>query len=57
MYNGVMKVWFEFLYLVGVNVIYVEDFYELYLSDFDLVSEEWKCVFDGLFVYLMNVVE
>jgi 2-oxoglutarate dehydrogenase E1 component len=34
--------------LAGANATYVEDLYELYLSDPDLVSEEWKRVFDGL---------
>jgi 2-oxoglutarate dehydrogenase E1 component len=34
--------------LAGANATYVEDLYELYLSDPDLVSEEWKRVFDEL---------
>ncbi|GAJ77317.1 LOW QUALITY PROTEIN: 2-oxoglutarate dehydrogenase E1 component [Vibrio sp. JCM 18905] len=34
--------------LAGANATYVEDLYELYLSDPDLVSEEWKRVFEGL---------
>ncbi|GAL09500.1 2-oxoglutarate dehydrogenase E1 component [Vibrio astriarenae] len=34
--------------LAGANATYVEDLYELYLSDPDLVSEEWKRVFEEL---------
>ncbi len=34
--------------LAGANATYVEELYELYLSDPDLVSEEWKRVFDEL---------
>jgi 2-oxoglutarate dehydrogenase E1 component len=48
MQNGVMKAWLESSHLAGANATYVEDLYELYLSDPDLVSEEWKRVFDGL---------
>ncbi len=48
MHNGVMKAWLESSHLAGANATYVEDLYELYLSDPDLVSEEWKRVFDGL---------
>jgi 2-oxoglutarate dehydrogenase E1 component len=48
MHNGVMKAWLESSHLAGANATYVEDLYELYLSDPDQVSEEWKRVFDGL---------
>ncbi|HFQ5139846.1 TPA: 2-oxoglutarate dehydrogenase E1 component [Vibrio vulnificus] len=48
MHNGVMKAWLESSHLAGANATYVEDLYELYLSDPDLVSEEWKRVFEGL---------
>ncbi|GAA5646487.1 MULTISPECIES: 2-oxoglutarate dehydrogenase E1 component [Vibrio] len=48
MQNGVMKAWLESSHLAGANATYVEELYELYLSDPDLVSEEWKRVFDGL---------
>ncbi|UTZ25924.1 2-oxoglutarate dehydrogenase E1 component [Vibrio campbellii] len=48
MHNGVMKAWLESSHLAGANATYVEDLYELYLSDPDLVSEEWKRVFDEL---------
>ncbi|EJN6827310.1 2-oxoglutarate dehydrogenase E1 component [Vibrio cidicii] len=48
MHNGVMKAWLESSHLAGANAMYVEDLYELYLSDPDLVSEEWKRVFDEL---------
>ncbi len=48
MHNGVMKAWLESSHLAGANATYVEELYELYLSDPDLVGEEWKRVFDGL---------
>ncbi|QIA63890.1 2-oxoglutarate dehydrogenase E1 component [Vibrio astriarenae] len=48
MHNGVMKAWLESSHLAGANATYVEDLYELYLSDPDLVSEEWKRVFEEL---------
>jgi len=48
MQNGVMKAWLESSHLAGANATYVEELYELYLSDPGLVSEEWKRVFDGL---------
>ncbi|NLS11576.1 2-oxoglutarate dehydrogenase E1 component [Vibrio sp. SM6] len=48
MHNGVMKAWLESSHLAGANATYVEDLYELYLSDPDLVSEEWIRVFEGL---------
>ncbi|MDW6093470.1 2-oxoglutarate dehydrogenase E1 component [Vibrio rhizosphaerae] len=48
MHNGVMKAWLESSHLAGANATYVEDLYELYLSDPDLVSEEWRRVFEGL---------
>ncbi|WP_165311953.1 2-oxoglutarate dehydrogenase E1 component [Vibrio ziniensis] len=57
MHNGVMKAWLESSHLAGANATYVEDIYELYLSDPDLVSEEWKRVFDGLPAQPENVVE
>ncbi|MDG3087476.1 2-oxoglutarate dehydrogenase E1 component [Vibrio hannami] len=57
MHNGVMKAWLESSHLAGANATYVEDLYELYLSDPDQVSEEWKRVFDGLPVQPSEVVE
>lgn len=48
MHNGVMKAWLESSHLAGANATYVEDLYELYLSDPDLVSDEWKHVFEEL---------
>ncbi len=57
MHNGVMKAWLESSHLAGANATYVEDLYELYLSDPDLVSEEWKRVFDGLPTTHPDVVE
>ncbi|WP_413110542.1 2-oxoglutarate dehydrogenase E1 component [Thaumasiovibrio sp. DFM-14] len=48
MQNGVMKAWFESSHLAGANATYVEDLYELYLSDPSAVSDEWREVFDGL---------
>ncbi|WP_456296023.1 2-oxoglutarate dehydrogenase E1 component [Vibrio sp. AK197] len=48
MHNGVMKAWLESSHLAGANATYVEDLYELYLSDPDSVSEEWVRVFDEL---------
>lgn len=48
MHNGVMKAWLESSHLAGANAVYVEELYELYLSDPDLVSEEWKRVFESL---------
>ncbi|MDP5253887.1 MULTISPECIES: 2-oxoglutarate dehydrogenase E1 component [unclassified Vibrio] len=57
MQDGVMKAWLESSHLAGANATYVEDLYELYLSDPDLVSEEWKRVFEGLPTYPEQVVE
>ncbi|WGY47542.1 2-oxoglutarate dehydrogenase E1 component [Vibrio sp. ABG19] len=57
MHNGVMKAWLESSHLAGANATYVEDLYELYLSDPDLVSEEWKRVFEGLPAQPDNVAE
>ncbi|SON49246.1 2-oxoglutarate dehydrogenase E1 component [Vibrio tapetis] len=57
MHNGVMKAWLESSHLAGANATYVEDLYELYLSDPDLVSEEWKRVFEGLPTHPEDVVE
>ncbi|MCL9782590.1 2-oxoglutarate dehydrogenase E1 component [Vibrio sp. S4M6] len=48
MHNGVMKAWLESSHLAGANATYVEELYELYLSDPEQVSEEWKCVFEDL---------
>lgn len=48
MQNGVMKAWLESSHLAGANATYVEDLYELYLSDPEQVSEEWKRIFDQL---------
>ncbi|MFC3025560.1 2-oxoglutarate dehydrogenase E1 component [Vibrio zhugei] len=57
MHNGVMKAWLESSHLAGANATYVEDLYELYLSDPDLVSDEWKRVFDELPQQPDNVVD
>ncbi|WP_375753174.1 2-oxoglutarate dehydrogenase E1 component [Vibrio sp. HN007] len=57
MHNGVMKAWLESSHLAGANATYVEDLYELYLSDPDQVSEEWRRVFEGLPVQPEEVVE
>ena len=57
MHNGVMKAWLESSHLAGANATYVEDLYELYLSDPDLVSDEWIRVFDGLPKPTQDVVE
>ncbi len=57
MHNGVMKAWLESSHLAGANATYVEDLYELYLSDPDLVSEEWIRVFDELPKNSDNVAE
>ncbi|MBW3694460.1 2-oxoglutarate dehydrogenase E1 component [Vibrio sp. T187] len=57
MHNGVMKAWLESSHLAGANATYVEELYELYLSDPDLVSEEWKRVFEDLPVQSSEVVE
>ncbi|WP_076585619.1 2-oxoglutarate dehydrogenase E1 component [Vibrio ostreicida] len=57
MHNGVMKAWLESSHLAGANATYVEDLYELYLSDPDLVSEEWKRIFDDLPKSQEEVVE
>lgn len=48
MQNGVMKAWMESSHLAGANATYVEDLYELYLSDPELVDQEWRAVFDQL---------
>ncbi|MGF1747562.1 2-oxoglutarate dehydrogenase E1 component [Vibrio cionasavignyae] len=57
MHNGVMKAWLESSHLAGANATYVEDLYELYLSDPEQVSEEWRRVFDGLPMQPDDVVE
>ncbi len=57
MHNGVMKAWLESSHLAGANATYVEDLYELYLSDPDLVSDEWKRVFDDLPTQADHLVE
>ncbi|OAN18498.1 2-oxoglutarate dehydrogenase subunit E1 [Photobacterium jeanii] len=57
MHNGVMKTWLESSHLAGANATYVEDLYELYLSDPDLVDDVWRDVFDGLPVPKQEVVE
>lgn len=48
MHNGVMKAWLESSHLAGANATYVEELYELYLSDPEQVSDEWKSVFEDL---------
>ncbi|MGF1722762.1 2-oxoglutarate dehydrogenase E1 component [Vibrio kyushuensis] len=57
MQNGVMKAWLESSHLAGANATYVEELYETYLSDPDLVSEEWKRVFEDLPTQSSEVVE
>ncbi|MCJ2375698.1 2-oxoglutarate dehydrogenase E1 component [Vibrio sp. ZSDZ34] len=57
MHNGVMKAWLESSHLAGANATYVEDLYELYLSDPEQVSEEWRRVFDELPRQPEDVVE
>ena len=51
MHNGVMKAWLESSHLAGANATYVEELYELYLSDPDSVSDEWRSVFEELPVF------
>ncbi|OCH38571.1 2-oxoglutarate dehydrogenase E1 component [Aliivibrio fischeri] len=48
MQNSVMKAWLESSHLAGANATYVEELYELYLSDPEIVSDEWREVFDAL---------
>ncbi|MEZ8824912.1 2-oxoglutarate dehydrogenase E1 component [Vibrio sp. 10N.261.55.A7] len=57
MHNGVMKAWLESSHLAGANATYVEELYEMYLSDPDLVSDEWKRVFEELPVQASEAVE
>ncbi|WP_375322035.1 2-oxoglutarate dehydrogenase E1 component [Aliivibrio logei] len=57
MQNSVMKAWFESSHLAGANATYVEDLYELYLSDPEIVSDEWRNVFDSLPVDKTGVSE
>ncbi|MGF1724159.1 2-oxoglutarate dehydrogenase E1 component [Photobacterium nomapromontoriensis] len=57
MQNGVMKTWLESSHLAGANATYVEDLYELYLSDPELVDEEWRHIFSDLPVVNETVVE
>ncbi|MGL6261717.1 2-oxoglutarate dehydrogenase E1 component [Vibrio sp. WXL210] len=57
MHNGVMKAWLESSHLAGANATYVEEIYEQYLSDPDLVSEEWKRVFEDLPALKQEVTE
>ncbi|KHT63045.1 2-oxoglutarate dehydrogenase [Photobacterium gaetbulicola] len=57
MQNGVMKAWLESSHLAGANATYVEELYELYLSDPELVDEEWRHVFSDLPVVNETVVE
>ncbi|MFA0055445.1 MULTISPECIES: 2-oxoglutarate dehydrogenase E1 component [Vibrio] len=57
MHNGVMKAWLESSHLAGANATYVEELYELYLSDPDSVSDEWRSVFEGLPVQASETVE
>ncbi|MEZ9470418.1 2-oxoglutarate dehydrogenase E1 component [Vibrio lentus] len=57
MHNGVMKAWLESSHLAGANATYVEELYELYLSDPDSVSDEWRSVFEELPVQASEAVE
>ncbi|PSU32494.1 2-oxoglutarate dehydrogenase E1 component [Photobacterium lutimaris] len=57
MQNGVMKAWLESSHLAGANATYVEELYELYLSDPELVDEEWRHVFSDLPVVNETAVE
>ncbi|SKA59248.1 2-oxoglutarate dehydrogenase E1 component [Enterovibrio nigricans] len=57
MQNGVMKAWLESSHLAGANATYVEDLYELYLSDPESVDSEWRVVFESLPVVNGNAPE
>ncbi|WP_318409878.1 2-oxoglutarate dehydrogenase E1 component [Photobacterium leiognathi] len=57
MQNGVMKAWLESSHLAGANATYVEDLYELYLSDPELVDEQWRDIFVELPVVNETAVE
>ncbi len=57
MQNGVMKAWLESSHLAGANATYVEELYELYLSDPEIVGDEWKAVFDNLPVEKTEIVD
>ncbi|MFD2180105.1 2-oxoglutarate dehydrogenase E1 component [Veronia pacifica] len=57
MQNGVMKAWIESSHLAGANATYVEDLYELYLSDPETVDIEWRKVFDDLPVVQQHAPE
>ncbi|WP_407330861.1 2-oxoglutarate dehydrogenase E1 component [Enterovibrio sp. 27052020O] len=57
MQNGVMKAWLESSHLAGANATYVEDLYELYLSDPESVDSEWQAVFNALPVVNGNAPE
>lgn len=48
MQNGVMKAWLASSHLAGANATYVEDLYELFLSDPESVDSQWRSVFETL---------
>lgn len=50
MYESVMQWMWNSVYLFGGNVVYVEEFYEFYLYDFNVVLEEWCMYFQKFFV-------
>lgn len=49
MQNSVLKVWLDFFYFFGVNQSWIEQFYEDFLIDFDLVDVNWCLMFQQLF--------
>ncbi|PSU24196.1 2-oxoglutarate dehydrogenase E1 component [Photobacterium kishitanii] len=57
MQNSVMKAWLESSHLAGANATYIEDLYELYLSDPELVDTQWREVFVDLPVVNDVVIE
>ncbi len=48
MQNGMMKSWLESSYLAGANATYVEELYELFLSDPNAVDSQWRSIFENL---------
>ncbi|KEY91186.1 2-oxoglutarate dehydrogenase E1 component [Candidatus Photodesmus blepharus] len=48
MHEDAIEVWLKSSHLAGSNASYVEELYELYLDDPNLVSEEWRRVFEDL---------
>ncbi|MBT1451986.1 2-oxoglutarate dehydrogenase E1 component [Glaciecola sp. XM2] len=48
MQNSVMKAWWDSSHMAGGNASYVEELYEIYLSNPQDVPETWKSIFDEL---------